>query len=107
MGYWWMAPKKTARIPAGAEDRRDAIGAVGAREHNLKEVPLSIPKDRITVFMGVSGSGKSSIVFDTIAVEAQRQLSVTFPSLIQNQLPKYERPHVDGVEMMTAPVVAR
>ena len=68
------------------------IRVVGAREHNLKEVSLRIPKNRITVFVGVSGSGKSSLVFDTIAVEAQRQLNATFPWFIQNQLPKYERP---------------
>ena len=70
----------------------DHIRVVGAREHNLKEVSLRIPKNRITVFVGVSGSGKSSLVFDTIAVEAQRQLNATFPWFIQNQLPKYERP---------------
>ena len=68
------------------------IRVVGAREHNLKGVSLRLPKNRITVFVGVSGSGKSSLVFDTIAVEAQRQLNATFPWFIQNQLPKYERP---------------
>jgi excinuclease UvrABC ATPase subunit len=68
----------------------DSIRVVGARENNLKDVSLSIPKDRITVFVGVSGSGKSSIVFDTVAVEAQRQLNATFPWFIRNQLPKYD-----------------
>jgi excinuclease UvrABC ATPase subunit len=85
--------------------RLDSIRVVGARENNLKDVSLEIPKDRITVFVGVSGSGKSSIVFDTIAVEAQRQLNATFPWFIRNQLPKYERPHVDAVENLTTPVV--
>jgi excinuclease UvrABC ATPase subunit len=81
------------------------IRVVGAREHNLKGVSLSIPKNRITVFVGVSGSGKSSLVFDTIAVEAQRQLNATFPWFIQNQLPKHERPHVDAIEHLTTPVI--
>jgi excinuclease UvrABC ATPase subunit len=67
-------------------------------------VLLSIPQ-RITVFVGVSGSGKSSIVFDTIAVEAQHQLNATFPPFIQNQLPKHEQPHVDAIESLTTPVV--
>jgi excinuclease ABC A subunit len=85
--------------------RLDSIRVVGARENNLKDVSLDIPKNRITVFVGVSGSGKSSIVFDTVAVEAQRQLNATFPWFIRNQLPKYERPHVDAVENLTTPVV--
>jgi excinuclease UvrABC ATPase subunit len=84
---------------------QDSIRVVGARENNLKDVSLDIPKNRITVFVGVSGSGKSSIVFDTIAVEAQRQLNATFPWFIRNQLPRYERPHVDAVENLTTPVV--
>jgi len=83
----------------------DHIRIVGAREHNLKEVSLLIPKNRITVFVGVSGSGKSSLVFDTIAVEAQRQLNATFPWFIQNQLPKHERPRVDAIEHLTTPVI--
>jgi excinuclease UvrABC ATPase subunit len=83
----------------------DSIRIVGAREHNLKDVSLTVPKDRITVFTGVSGSGKSSIVFDTIAVEAQRQLNGTFPWFIRNQLPKYERPHADTIENLTTPVI--
>jgi excinuclease ABC A subunit len=86
-------------------DHLDSIRVVGARENNLKDVSLNIPKNRITVFVGVSGSGKSSIVFDTVAVEAQRQLNATFPWFIRNQLPKYERPHVDAVENLTTPVI--
>jgi excinuclease UvrABC ATPase subunit len=81
------------------------IRVVGAREHNLKDVSLRIPKSQITVFVGVSGSGKSSLVFDTIAVEAQRQLYATFPWFIRNQLPKHERPHVDAIENLTTPVI--
>ena len=81
------------------------IRVVGARENNLGDVTLTVPKGRITAFVGVSGSGKSSLVFDTLAVEAQRQLNATFPWSIRAQLPKYERPHVDAVENLTAPVV--
>ncbi|WP_329092715.1 excinuclease ABC subunit UvrA [Streptosporangium sp. NBC_01469] len=90
---------------ARAEAAQDGIRIVGAREHNLKDVSLTIPKDRITVFTGVSGSGKSSIVFDTVAVEAQRQLNATFTWFIRNQLPKYERPQADVVENLTTPVI--
>jgi excinuclease UvrABC ATPase subunit len=80
----------------------DGIRIVGARDNNLKDVSLTLPRDRITVFVGVSGSGRSSIVFDTVAVEAQRQLNATFPWFIRNQLPKYERPHVAAVEKPAA-----
>ncbi|OZM72034.1 daunorubicin resistance protein DrrC [Amycolatopsis antarctica] len=83
----------------------DSIRVSGASVHNLKDVSLDIPKNRITVFTGVSGSGKSSIVFDTIGVEAQRQLHGTFPWFIRNQLPKYERPHADEIEHLTTPVI--
>jgi excinuclease UvrABC ATPase subunit len=83
----------------------DSIRVVGARENNLKNVSLDIPKNKITVFVGVSGSGKSSIVFDTVAVEAQRQLNATFSWFVRNQLPKYERPHVEAVENLTTPVI--
>ncbi|GAA0405019.1 thiamine ABC transporter permease [Acrocarpospora corrugata] len=83
----------------------DCIRIVGAREHNLKDVSLCIPKNHITVFTGVSGSGKSSIVFDTVAVEAQRQLTSTFSWFIRNQMPKYERPHADAIENLTTPVI--
>jgi excinuclease UvrABC ATPase subunit len=97
--------RKTKRISAAATDHADRIRVVGARENNLKDVSLTIPKDRIVVFVGLSGSGKSSIVFDTIAVEAQRQLNATFPWSIRNQLPRYERPHVDVVENLTTPII--
>ncbi|MFF8289768.1 ATP-binding cassette domain-containing protein [Streptomyces sp. NPDC016309] len=77
----------------------------GARENNLRGVSLSLPKNRITVFTGVSGSGKSSVVFDTIAVESQRQLNETFTSFLRNRLPKYERPHVDAIDDLSVAVV--
>ncbi|MFQ6395435.1 ATP-binding cassette domain-containing protein [Nocardia sp. KC 131] len=83
----------------------DVIRVLGASEHNLRDVSLEIPKNKITVFTGVSGSGKSSIVFDTIAVESQRQLYATFPAFILNFLPRYERPHAEAIENLTAPVI--
>ncbi|MFI5807689.1 ATP-binding cassette domain-containing protein [Streptomyces sp. NPDC051561] len=82
-----------------------SITISGAREHNLKNVSLRIPKNQITVFTGVSGSGKSSLVFGTVAVEAQRQLNSTFSWSVRRTLPKYERPHADAVENLTTPVV--
>ncbi|MFJ4466280.1 ATP-binding cassette domain-containing protein [Streptomyces sp. NPDC089424] len=81
------------------------ITLTGARENNLKDVTLRIPKGRLTVFTGVSGSGKSSVVLDTIAVESQRQLNETFTWFVRNRLPKYERPHADGLEDLTPAIV--
>ncbi|MFH9420705.1 hypothetical protein [Streptomyces sp. NPDC017529] len=83
----------------------DSILITGAREHNLEDVTLEIPKGRITVFTGVSGSGKSSLVFDTVAVESQRQLNETFPSYVRNRLPKHERPKADTIERLAPAVV--
>ncbi|MCM6775227.1 excinuclease ABC subunit UvrA [Nocardia sp. CDC159] len=83
----------------------DPIRIRGAREHNLRNVSLDIPKNKITVFTGVSGSGKSSIVFDTIAVEAQRQLYATLPPFVVNFLPRYERPHAEAIDNLAAPVI--
>ncbi|MFH9706716.1 ATP-binding cassette domain-containing protein [Streptomyces luteogriseus] len=83
----------------------DAITLTGARENTLKDVTLRIPKGRLTVFTGVSGSGKSSVVFDTIAVESQRQLNETYPWFVRNRLPKFERPHADGLEHLTPAIV--
>ncbi|MET8423533.1 excinuclease ABC subunit UvrA [Nocardia sp. NPDC004860] len=83
----------------------ETIRILGAREHNLRNVSIDIPKNKITVFTGVSGSGKSSIVFDTIAIESQRQLYATFPAFVLNFLPRYERPHAEAIENLTAPVI--
>ena len=77
----------------------------GARENNLKNVNLRIPKRQITIFTGVSGSGKSSIVFDTIATEAQRQLYENFSMFIRNFLPKYSQPDADSIENLSLAVV--
>ncbi len=83
----------------------DFITLTGARQNNLKDVTLRIPKGRLTVFTGVSGSGKSSVVFDTIAVESQRQLNETFTWFVRNRLPKYERPHADALADLTPAIV--
>ena len=85
-------------------DRR-FIEVRGARENNLKDISLNIPKQKITVFTGVSGSGKSSLVFDTIAAEAQRQLNETFTAFVQGFLPHYGQPEVDGIEHLNAPII--
>lgn len=77
----------------------------GARENNLKHVSLRIPKRKITIFTGVSGSGKSSIVFDTISSEAQRQLNETFSAFIRNRLPRYTRPETDSIENLSTAIV--
>ncbi|MCX4587527.1 excinuclease ABC subunit UvrA [Streptomyces sp. NBC_01481] len=83
----------------------DAIRVTGARENNLKNVSVQIPRQRLTVFTGVSGSGKSSLVFDTIAAEAQRQLNETFTAFVRNFLPDHGRPDMDTIENISAAVV--
>ena len=77
----------------------------GARENNLKDVSLRIPKRKITIFTGVSGSGKSSIVFDTIATEAQRLLNENFSAFIRNFLPRYSQPSADSIENLSMAIV--
>lgn len=77
----------------------------GARENNLKNVSLSIPKRKITIFTGVSGSGKSSIVFDTIATEAQRLLNENFSMFVRNFLPRYSQPNADSIQNLSMAVV--
>lgn len=83
----------------------DAIKVTGARENNLKNVSVEIPVRSLTVFTGVSGSGKSSLVFDTIAAEAQRQLNETFTAFVRNFLPDHGRPDMDAIENISAAVV--
>ena len=83
----------------------DTIRIRGARENNLKDISLDIPKYQITVFTGVSGSGKSSLVLDTIAAKSRRELNDTFPTFVQQYLPKYGRPHVDSIEGLPIAVV--
>lgn len=84
---------------------QETIVIRGARENNLQNVSLEIPKRRITIFTGVSGSGKSSIVFDTIAIEAQRQLYENFSMFIRNFLPRYPQPDADAIENLSMAVI--
>ncbi len=77
----------------------------GARENNLKDVSLRIPKRKITIFTGVSGSGKSSIVFDTVATEAQRQMNENFSMFVRTFLPRYSQPDADAIENLSMPIV--
>ncbi|HEX9017716.1 MAG TPA: excinuclease ABC subunit UvrA, partial [Anaerolineaceae bacterium] len=77
----------------------------GARENNLKNVSLRIPKRAITIFTGVSGSGKSSIVFDTLAAEARRQLNDTFSTFVRTFLPHYAQPEADAIENLSMAIV--
>ena len=84
---------------------QEYISIRGARENNLKNVSLRIPKRKITVFSGVSGSGKSSIVFDTIAAEARRQLNETFSTFVRNFLPRYAQPDADAIENLSMAIV--
>ena len=77
----------------------------GLRQNNLKNVSLDIPKGKIVVFTGVSGSGKSSIVFDTIAAESQRQMNETYSAFIRGRLPKYEKPKVERIENLSPSVI--
>jgi excinuclease UvrABC ATPase subunit len=77
----------------------------GARENNLKDISLRVPKRQITIFTGVSGSGKSSVVFDTIATEAQRQLYENFTYFVRNFLPRYPQPEADAIENLSMAII--
>ncbi|MDB1931930.1 excinuclease ABC subunit UvrA [Clostridium tertium] len=84
---------------------KEFIVLKGCKENNLKDVSLKIPKRKITIFTGVSGSGKSSIVFETVAKEAQRQLNETFSAFIRNFLPKYGEAKADHIENLSTPII--
>jgi excinuclease UvrABC ATPase subunit len=83
----------------------DVIRIVGARENNLRNISVDVPKKCITVFTGVSGSGKSSLVFDTIAAESQRQLNETFSTFVRHRLPHHAQPDADALENLCASIV--
>ena len=86
-------------------DRHDLIRVHGARENNLKDVSIEIPKRRLTVFTGVSGSGKSSLVFGTIAAESQRMINETYSAFVQGFMPTLARPDVDVLEGLTTAII--
>jgi excinuclease ABC A subunit len=101
-----MATRTDKRSPAphGA-DSHDLIGVHGARVNNLKDVSVEIPKRRLTVFTGVSGSGKSSLVFGTIAAESQRLINETYSAFVQGFMPTLARPEVDVLEGLTTAII--
>lgn len=86
-------------------DTHDAIRVQGARENNLKDVSVELPKRRLTVFTGVSGSGKSSLVFDTIAAESRRMIDETYSAFVQGFMPSVSRPDVDVLEGLTTAII--
>lgn len=88
-----------------AADSHDLIRVTGARENNLKNISLELPKRRLTVFTGVSGSGKSSLVFDTIAAESQRLINETYSAFVQGFMPSLARPDVDVLEGLTTAII--
>ena len=101
-----MAMRVDAQSPAvHVGDRHDLIRVHGARVNNLKDVSVEIPKRRLTVFTGVSGSGKSSLVFSTIAAESQRLINETYSAFVQGFMPSLARPEVDVLEGLTTAII--
>src|SRR5579871_6320864 len=101
-----MATRPETQSPEPhAADSHDLIRVHGARENNLKDVSIQIPKRRLTVFTGVSGSGKSSLVFGTIAAESQRLINETYRAFVQGFMPTLARPEVDVLEGLTTAIL--
>ena len=101
-----MTTRTDPRSPAEhVADGHDVIRVHGARENNLRDVSLDIPKRRLTVFTGVSGSGKSSLVFDTIAAESQRMINETYGAFVQGFMPTQARPDVDVLDGLTTAII--
>ncbi|MGI5142318.1 MULTISPECIES: ATP-binding cassette domain-containing protein [unclassified Streptomyces] len=101
-----MAMRTDTQSPAPyVADSHDLIRVHGARENNLKDVSIEIPKRRLTVFTGVSGSGKSSLVFDTIAAESQRLINETYSAFVQGFMPTLSRPEVDVLDGLTTAII--
>src|SRR5690349_12190481 len=86
-------------------DSHDLIRVHGARENNLKDISVELPKRRLTVFTGVSGSGKSSLVFGTIAAESQRLINETYSAFVQGFMPSVARPDVDVLDGLTTAII--
>ncbi|MEU5364104.1 excinuclease ABC subunit UvrA [Streptomyces sp. NPDC005925] len=97
-------PAETRAGAPHAADRHDMIRVHGARVNNLKDLSIEIPKRRLTVFTGVSGSGKSSLVFDTIAAESQRLINETYSAFLQGFMPTLARPEVDVLDGLTTAI---
>jgi excinuclease UvrABC ATPase subunit len=101
-----MATRTDTESPAlHVADSHDLIRVHGARENNLKDVSVEIPKRRLTVFTGVSGSGKSSLVFGTVAAESQRMINETYSAFVQGFMPTLARPEVDVLEGLTTAII--
>jgi excinuclease UvrABC ATPase subunit len=101
-------PRASANMASSSQhsaDSHDLIRVQGARENNLKDVSVEIPKRRLTVFTGVSGSGKSSLVFGTIAAESQRMINETYSAFVQGFMPTLARPEVDVLEGLTTAII--
>src|SRR4029453_7578356 len=94
----WMTPRTAA-------DSHDLIRVQGTRVNNLKDVTVELPKRRLTVFTGVSGSGKSSLVFGTIAAESQRLINETYSAFLQGFMPTLARPEVDMLDGLTTAIL--
>jgi excinuclease ABC A subunit len=95
----------TGTDAAHTADRHDLIRVLGARENNLRDISVELPKRRLTVFTGVSGSGKSSLVFSTIAAESQRLINETYSSFVQGFMPRMARPDVDVLDGLTTAII--
>ncbi|AKU16968.1 ATP-binding cassette domain-containing protein [Luteipulveratus mongoliensis] len=103
-----MSKATTTATPSPVQhdaDAHDLIRVQGARENNLKDVSVELPKRRLTVFTGVSGSGKSSLVFGTIAAESQRMINETYSAFVQGFMPSLARPEVDRLEGLTTAII--
>src|SRR5688572_27790799 len=102
---WVNSPMAKVSSTQHRADHHDLIRVQGARVNNLKDVSVEIPKRRLTVFTGVSGSGKSSLVFGTIAAESQRLINETYSTFVQNFMPNLARPEVDVLEGLTTAIL--
>ncbi|MFT4232086.1 MAG: excinuclease ABC subunit UvrA [Leucobacter sp.] len=99
------AARLSGRSSAHPADRHDRILVQGAREHNLKNISVELPKRRLTAFTGVSGSGKSSLVFSTIAAESQRLINETYSTFVQGFMPNLARPDIDLLDGITTAII--